>query len=86
MLSCRYSLSRLLRYAELGSPLESDRQSASIVMFQNITMKSRLFILLAAVLALASCSSTEKPLPAVLRDGEDLENRHSKGSWLPHNS
>ena len=52
----------------------------------NNTMKTRILILLAATMALASCSSTDKALPVVLRDGEDLENRHSKGSWLPHNS
>lgn len=49
-------------------------------------MKTRLLILLAATMALVSCASTDKALPVVLRDGEDLENRHSKGSWLPHNS
>lgn len=48
-------------------------------------MKARLLILFAATMALASCSSTDKALP-VIRDGEDLESRHSKGSWLPHNS
>jgi len=52
----------------------------------NNTMKTRILILLAATMALASCSSTDKALPIVLRDGEDLESRHSKGSWLPHNS
>jgi hypothetical protein len=50
------------------------------------TMKTKLLILLAATMALVSCSSTDKALPIVLRDGEDLESRHSKGSWLPHNS
>jgi len=49
------------------------------------TMIARLLILFAATMALASCSSTDKALP-VIRDGEDLESRHSKGSWLPHNS
>jgi hypothetical protein len=49
-------------------------------------MKTRILILLAATMALASCSSTDKALPIVLRDGEDLESRHSKGSWLPRNS
>lgn len=58
---------------------------ASRLSSKNI-MKTRLLILLAATMALASCSSTDKALPVVLRDGEDLESRHSKGSWLPHNS
>jgi hypothetical protein len=49
-------------------------------------MKARLLILLAASLTLISCSSADKALPVVLRDGEDIESRHSKGSWLPHNS
>jgi hypothetical protein len=49
-------------------------------------MKTQLLILLASTMALVSCSSTDKPLPVVLRDGANLENRHSKGSWLPHNS
>jgi hypothetical protein len=66
--------------------LERDGPHVRIATFEITTMKAKLLILLAATMALASCSSTDKALPVVLRDGEDLESRHSKGSWLPHNS
>jgi hypothetical protein len=70
----------------LACSLERECYCGSIVKLRCITMSSRLLICFADILALSSCSSPDKALPVVLRDGEDLENRHSKGSWLPHNS